>query len=216
VRILVALALVGAACHHPPDPDPPLGAGFVDHFDRAELGPDWRNTGAPYRIEDGKLVFENAHNHPLWLARSLPHDVRIELDAMSKSPDGDVKVEVFGDGYRHEADEAVEKDLIYTASGYVFIFGGWRNSRSVLVRQNEHTWQHDSTVPLRTSPRVEPGKTYRWVITRKGAHLDWTIDGQPFLSWDDPHPLEGPGQDHFGFDGWETPCVFDNLSITPL
>ena len=212
----LALAGLAAGCHREPAPDPPLGARFVDHFDRRDLGPDYRNTGGPYHIEDGKLVFARAHNHPLWLRRRLPADVKIELDAMSRSPDGDLKVEVFGDGFRHESDEAVARDLIYTASGYVFIFGGWKNSRSVLVRQNEHTWQHDPSVPLRTSPRVVPGRTYHWVITRRGGHLAWTIDGQPFLAWDDPQPLVGDGHDHFGFDGWETEVVFDNLVITPL
>jgi hypothetical protein len=215
------LAAFALACHFgstekPEKPDPPLGARFADDFDRAELGPAWRNTGGPYRIEDGKLVFDHAHNHPLWLARRLPRDVRIELDAMARTPDGDLKVEVFGDGHRHESEEAVRKDLIYEASGYVFIFGGWHNARSVLVRKNEHTWQHDRSVPLRTTPRVEPGRTYHWVITRRGGHIDWQIDGKPFLAWDDPHPLEGEGQDHFAFDGWESTCVFDNLVITAL
>ena len=216
---VVALAAIPVAgCHRetPPPPDPPLGSGFVDHFDRAELGPDWRDTGGNYRIEDGNLVFAHAHNHPLWLVRTLPRDVQIEFDAQSRSPDGDIKFELFGDGYRHESAEAVEKDLVYTASGYVLIFGGWRNSRSVIVRQNEHTWEQDHSVPLRTAPRVEPGRTYHWVVTRIGGHIDWRIDGQPFLAWDDPAPLAGPGHDHFAFDGWDTELVFDNLSITPL
>ncbi len=214
---LAALAFA-LACHHdaPEPPDPPLQGTFVDRFDRAAIGPDWRNSGAPYRIEDGKLVVDHAHNQPLWLKRRLPRDVKIELDAMSRSPQGDIKVEVFGDGHRHESEEAVRRDLIYEASGYVFIFGGWSNSRSVLVRQKEHAWQTDPTVPLRTTPRVEPGRTYHWEITIRGGHIDWKIDGQPFLSWDDPRPLAGPGQDHFAFDGWETELVFDNLVITPL
>lgn len=215
---LLALAAVTSACRAKPAPapDPLLGAGFVDHFDRADVGPDYRNTGAPYRIEGGKLVFDHAHNHPLWLARRLPHDVRIELDAEARSADGDIKVEVFGDGHKFESEEAVRKDLIYTASGYVFIFGGWKNSRSVLVRKHEHAWQSDSTVPMRTSPRVELGRTYHWVITRRGGHIDWQIDGKPFLAWDDPDPLGGDGQDHFAFDGWESELAFDNLAITPL
>jgi len=214
VRIAnVCCVLAMVACGHQREQDPALGSGFVDHFDRAELGSNYRNTGGPYRIADGKLVFAHAHNQPLWLKRRLPHDVRIELDAMSRSSEGDLKVEAFGDGYRHESEQAVKQDLIYTASGYVFIFGGWRNTHSALVRQNEHAWQRDPALPQRTSPRVEPGRTYHWVIERRGNHLDWTIDGAPFLSWDDPEPLDG---DHFAFDGWDTECVFDNLSITAL
>ncbi len=210
---LLALLIALPACTHH---DPPLGKGFTDDFARADVGSDYFNSGGPYRIEDGELVFDHAHNHALWLRRVLPHDVKVEFDVTPKSSDGDVKVELFGDGKSFESDEAVRKDLIYTATGYVFIFGGWRNSRSVLVRENEHTWQHDPTVPLRTSPRVEPGRTYHWTITRRGSHLDWRIDGKPFLSWDDPAPLAGAGHDHFAFDGWESECRFDNLSITPL
>jgi hypothetical protein len=196
--------------------DAPLGAGFADAFERGELGADWFDSGGAYRIEKGGLVLGRAHNHPLWLRRVLPHDVRVELDASTESPDGDIKVELFGDGKSHQSDEAVRKDLIYTASGYVFIFGGWKNSRSVLVKQNEHAWQNDPAVPIRTTPRVEPGKKYHFAIERKGTHLDWKIDGAPFLSWDDPDPLSGPGHDHFAFDGWESSTRFDDLQITPL
>ena len=194
----------------------PLGSGFTDHFDRRRIGNNYDNTGGPYRIEHGALVVALAHNHPLWLKRKLPHDVQVDVDVTGYSPDGDMKVELFGDGKSHESDDAVRRDLIYTASGYVFIFGGWHNSRSVLVRQNEHTWQFDKSVPLRTEPKVQPGHTYHWTITRRGAHLDWKIDGKPFLSWDDPHPLNGSGHDRFGFTGWETKVAFDNLVIKPL
>jgi hypothetical protein len=217
MRPFVALcaALLLAGCSRS-GPDPLIQKPFTDDFNRSEIGPDYYNSGAPYHIENGTLIFSKAHNHPLWLKRRLPHDVRIDFDCKSLSPDGDIKVEVFGDGKRHESAKAVREDLIYTASGYVFIMGGWHNARSVLVRENEHTWQHDSSIPLRTTPRVVPGQQYHWTITRKGAHLDWQVDGKPFLSWTDPSPLAGPGHDHFAFDGWESTLVFDNLKITPL
>jgi hypothetical protein len=197
--------------------DPELKGPFTDAFERADLGGDWKNTGGPYEIKGGKLHFANAHNHPLWLRKRLPHDVRIEFDCTSSSPDGDLKVELFGDGETFQSDEAVRKDEIYVASGYVLIFGGWRNSRSVLVRENEHEWQFKpGTVPIRMQPRVEPGRTYHWTITRKGGHIDWLIDSQPFLSRDDAEPLFGKGHDHFGFNGWEAEVTFDNLRIEPL
>jgi hypothetical protein len=196
--------------------DPALAGPFYDGFERAEIGPDYRNTGGPYRIEQGRVVVAGAHNHPLWLRRRLPDDVRIQLDCQSRSPDGDLKVEIAGDGRSFESDDAVKKDLIYTASGYVLIFGGWRNSRSVLVRQNEHAWQQGPGVPQRALPRVEAGRTYHFDITRRGGRVDWKIDGQPFLTFDDPRPLTGKGHDHFGVDGWETEVTFDNLQIDPL
>lgn len=211
--IVCALAVTMGGCTKSVSP---LGKGFSDHFDRRRIGPDYTNTGAPYRIEHGALTVSRAHNHPLWLKRKLPHDVQVEFDVTGSSPDGDLKVVLFGDGKSHESDEAVRRDLVYTSSGYVFIFGGWRNSRSVLVRQNEHAWQNDKSVPLRKEPKVRAGQTYHFTITRRGAHLDWRIDGRPFLSWDDPDPLSGSGHDRFGFTGWETKAAFDNLVIKPL
>ncbi|MBW2159703.1 MAG: hypothetical protein JRH14_07015 [Deltaproteobacteria bacterium] len=41
----------------------------------------------------------------------------------SESAEGDIKVEIFGDGASHA------KDDTYTATSYVIIFGGWNNSR---------------------------------------------------------------------------------------
>src|SRR5262249_41132769 len=115
-----------------------------------------------------------------------------------------------------ESDEAVQKDQVYTATGYVLIFGGWRNRRSVLVRQNEHDWQFKPGIPQRAEPRVEPGRTYHFTIVKRGGSIDWLLDGQSFLHRDDATPLQGSGHDHFGFTGWQTEVVFDNLAITPL
>ncbi|MCA9601997.1 MAG: hypothetical protein KC417_08235, partial [Myxococcales bacterium] len=126
---LVALAL-GIGCVKEPEP---IGkAGFHDDFNRASLGADWHNTGGPYAIKDGALTISDARNHPLWLKRPLPRDVRIEFDVRSDSPDGDIKVEVFGDGRSYAKTDS------YTATSYVVIFGGWHNRLNVLARMNEH------------------------------------------------------------------------------
>ena len=37
----------------------------------------------------------------------------------------------------------------------------------------------------------------------------------PFLSYDDPQPLEGKGHEYFAFDNWDSDLWFDNLSISP-
>ena len=121
-----------------------------------------------------------------------------------------------GDGVRFETDADVRRDAIYTASGYRFIFGGWHNRLSTIARQNEHTWQMDPSVPRRTDVHVVPGQRYHWTITKRGGHLEWWMDGQPFLTLDNPDPLQGDGHDRFGFDGWESGAEFDNLKITPL
>lgn len=192
--------------------DPPLTAPFVDAFERAELGPDYYNSGGPYRIQEGRLTVAGAHNHPLWLKRKLPRNVRIEFDALSRSPDGDIKVELGGDGQSAQAPEAVERRLRYTATGYVLIFGGWGNRKSMLARQDEHA----KGAPERALPRVTPNRIYHFTVVRRGGQIEWSIDGELFLRLDDAAPLEGKGHEHFGFTNWETEVVFDNLRVIPL
>jgi hypothetical protein len=195
---------------------PPAGP-FRDDFNRAVLGPDWSsNNPEAYRLVDGQLHIQLAHNQPLWLTRPIPRNVRIDFDCSPREPAVDMKVEVFGDGERHESAADIARDAQYTASGYVFIFGGWHNQLSTLVRQAEHEWQHERGVPMRRDVRGIPGRWYHWTIRRQDRHVAWDLDGQPFLQLDDPAPLAGPGHDRFAFDGWESEVVCDNLEIVPL
>lgn len=186
---------------------PAITEPFEDGFDRAEVGPNWHDTGGSFRVVDGKLNVANGRNHPLWLRRKLPADLIVELDAMSKSPEGDLKVELFGDG------EAFDPDgNRYTPTGYIFVFGGWMNSQSIIGRLGEHDAEVKAT---RSAPPVVPGKTYHWTITKRGGQIDWTIDGQPFLSWTDPQPLSGARHQYFAIGNWETNVYFDTLKIRP-
>jgi hypothetical protein len=181
-------------------------AGFSDDFDRQELGDDWNNTGASYAIRDGKLRIKGARNKPLWLRRTLPRDVRVELDVRSDSPEGDIKIELFGDGVS-KAEKAS-----YTATGYVVIFGGWNNSLNVLARRNEHGEDRVVGPPY----KVVQGKTYPMKIERRGATIKVWVAERELLRMTDPNPLEGLGQDHFGFNNWQSELWFDNLRIHPL
>ncbi len=58
---------------------------------------------------------------------------RIDLDVVRKSPAGDIKLELFGDGETFDPDKGS-----YKSTGYVLIFGGWHNSLTVICRQEEH------------------------------------------------------------------------------
>ena len=194
-----------AACT--PQGDPSIGAeGFRDDFERESLGDLWNNTGGPYRIVDGELMVRGARNKPLWLRRTLPRDVRIELDVRSESPEGDIKLEVFGDGTSRATTDS------YTATSYVVIFGGWNNSTNLIARLDEHG--RDRALGPRR--RVEPGKTYRLVIERRGAVVDATVDGELLARMEDDAPLAGRGHEHFAFNDWQAEVYFDNLVITPL
>lgn len=199
------LLLVSAGCR---PKAPVIDQPFADDFDRAEVGAQWNDTGAGYRIVKGRLNVSQAYNHPLWLRRRLPDNFVLDVDATSNSAVGDLKVEVAGDGESFDADRGS-----YLSTGYMFIFGGWSNSLSVICRNNEHD---DGRKVSRAAPVVEPGRTYHWTITRKGGALDWKIDGQPFLAWTDPQPLRGRGHEFFAFNNWEADVSFDNLRIEPL
>ena len=106
-------------------------------------------------------------------------------------------------------DYALEQDWLFR---YVLIMGGWGNSKSLIARGNEH----GKDLVERTQPKVQPGKRYHWKIQRQGGRIDWWVDGELFLSWEDVDPLRGSGNDYFGFNNWESDAWFDNLSITPL
>ena len=201
---LALLVLASAACV--PRGDPALDGTFEDDFNRTELGPLWRNTGGPYSLVDGKLKVRGARNKPLWFRRTLPRDVRIELDVRSESPDGDIKFEVYGDGVSKAT------SLSYTATSYVVIFGGWHNSLNVIARMDEHA--EDRAVGPRR--KVVPGQTYRMKIERKGDTITAWADDQQLASMTDPNPLWGKGHDHFAINNWDAELWIDNLKITPL
>jgi hypothetical protein len=200
----VGVALLAAACARSPEP---ITTELVERFDAPSLGAAWHATAGAYRVEQGALVVERAYNHPLWLLRPLPEAAVIEFTAWTDDPRGDVKVELYGDGRSHAEDRGA-----YVASGYVAIFGGWRNTVSVLARLDEHGGDRKE----RPAPRVEPGRRYRFKLERTGAVVRWFLDGVPFLAYSDDLPLVGPSHRHFAINGWETQVWFDDLRIAPL
>ena len=205
VSALGILFLVGCKVKDPP----PVTESWTDDFDRSSIGHDYYKTGPGYEVRDEALSAKGAHNHPLWLRKKLPHDVRIELDAWSTENRGDIKIELFGDGKSFDPDGGR-----YMATGYELIFGGWYNSKSIIARLDEHATEQ----PTRVEPKVLPNQRYHWKIERVGQKLTWWIDDlqTPFLIEDDPHALDGAGHEYLGFNNWETDTWFDNLVITPL
>ena len=174
--------------------DGPLGARFNDTSDGA------------YAVVDGKLRAQGAHNRPLWLKEKLPGDARIDFTARSLSPAVDIKVELYGDG------KSYAKEASYTATSYVLILGGWNNSRSIIARMDEHGRDRK----VRKEPPGEVGRTYAFCAVRRGGSLAWYVDGERFLSLDDPEPLRGAGHEHLAFNNWESEVYFDDLVIRKL
>ncbi len=209
VGSLAAAALVlPVACSAGDRTAEPLPAGgrlvFQDDFDRSEIGANWRDTSdGAWAIVDGALRGRDARNHPLWLTRRLPRDARIEFTAISAGPAVDIKAEVFGDGASHA------RQASYTATSYVVILGGWNNARSIIARLDEHGADRQ----VREKPRPEPGRRYSFVLERRGGTLRWFLDGRPFLEFEDPGPLAGPGHEHFAFNNWQSEVRFDDLAV---
>lgn len=184
--------------------------GYSDDFDRAQLGPDWNVTGGPWRLVDGAVRIREARNHPLWLRRTLPRDVRVEFDASTDTHD--IKVEIFGDGVSHALSES------YTATSYVVIFGGWGNTLNVLARMNEHG--DDRVVGgangSGSATPVVPGRTYHMRIERTGNRIAAWVDDELLVEMTDEDPLAGRGHDHFAFNDWSAEIHFDNFRVTAL
>ena len=207
---------------------------FQDSFeDPLTVQKNYYSTGGHWRTVQGQLVSPGVKNNPLWLKAKLPQNVAIEFDAKSASPEGDIKVEIFGDGTDH-------------ASGYVLIHGGWNNTVSIIARLDEHgaplsqllsearavaeakklpsaglketgVFNEKTRMRVEAAPYpVQIGRTYRWRIERRGSLITWFIDGAKFMEFDDPFPLYGPKNDRMAFSSWEAQLYFDNLKIEPL
>lgn len=202
LRFAVAVSLLCAAClpkAAAPAGDGPIKQPFTDDFNRAQLGPKYKYTGGTWAIVDGALHSSGEQNIPLWLDVRMPKNARIEFTAWSKSPAVDTKVEVFGDGVRHE-------------SGYIVIMGGWGNQITTIARLDEH---EKTRVEKRT--RWEPNRKYRWTVQRTdGKTVEFLLDGQKILEYRDADPLIGPRNDRIGFTNWASDVYYDDLVITPL
>jgi hypothetical protein len=192
-------------------------ASDADHRP-SNLGPNWAQmkTNA-WHVENGRLCGENAHNHGVWLNRTLPINARIEFDAYAMTDQGDLKAEVWGDGRSYALGTSYT-----TATSYLPILGGWHNSMHVLARLNEHGTDRkeikvdkDSDDPRQRA--VVRGQLYQFKVERSdGKTIRVSVNGLEYFSWTDPAPLAGHGHDHLGFNEWEAKVCFDNVRVTPL
>lgn len=190
---------------------------FADNFDRAELGPDYLALSPAWKIVGNKVCVRGARNRGLWLQRRLPVNARIEFDAVAEAPEGDIKVEVWGDGVTGATASSYSN-----ATSYLVIFGGWKNSKHVLARLDEHG---DDRVELDVEPGsdderqrpIEAGQPYHVRIERAdGKTLRVYNNDLLYHELTDEEPLTGQGHEFFGFNDWNAPVCFDNLKVTPL
>lgn len=196
---------------------PAITEPFEDSFDRAELGPDYNALSPAWKIVANRLCVRGARNKGLWLLRTIPVNARIEFDAQAEAPEGDIKVEAWGDGATGATGNS------YTnATSYLAILGGWKNTKHVLARMDEHGDDRmeidveNGSDDERQRP-VAPGQPYHFKIERtNGKSVRFSVNELLYFELRDEDPLAGAGHEHFGFNDWDTPVCFDNLKITPL
>lgn len=194
----------------------PIHSVFQDDFERPELGADWNALSPRWKIAGGRLCARGARNRGVWLRRPLPTNAVIEIDAIAEADDGDLKVELWGDG------KSGATGTSYTnATSYLAILGGWKNSKHVLARLDEHGEDRleidvDPDSDDERARPVAPGQVYRFRVERSdGRTIRWSVNGAEHFELADPEPLAGPGHEHLGFNNWDAPVCFDNVRITP-
>jgi hypothetical protein len=198
VRVQLAFLLIAvAACKDRPQATKTVP--FEDNFDRSELGPDWLPSGGQWMIDKNAVYTTGANNAPLFLKVDLPDDVAVEVDIMSETPLVDAKIELMTDGRTHQ-------------SGYIFILGGWSNKISVIARRDEHGADRKEKSPT----DVTGNKWYRWRIEKKGGELTWYLDGKVYMTFSDPAPIHGPGNNRLAFSNWQNQIRYDNLRVWAL
>jgi hypothetical protein len=201
---LLFVAALAVGCMPKSGSEPSAGAKaqpFSDDFERAAIGDKYKKTGGTWRLEGGALHSDGTsdHNAPLWLDHPLSKNVKVEFTAWSTHPAVDTKIEIFGDGLRHE-------------SGYIVIMAGWNNQISTIARLDEH-----EKTRVETRTRFEKGRKYKWLVQRTdGKTLEFFIDGKKIVEYVDSDPLFGPRNNKLGFTNWESQPFYDDLKITPL
>ncbi len=184
-----------------------------EDFERAELGPRWKPDAPAWKITEGELTNNAADNAGCWLLDKLPDgDLRIEFDARSmpftqwvrgekkETFPGDLKCEAFALEPAHQ-------------QGYIFIFGGWSNTRNRIARVEEHGEGAGAWVVDGPKKAVEPGHTYRMKVVRVGKTIGFFADDQYLIHAVDDQFIEGR---YFGFNNWRSDLHFDNLAVYQL
>ena len=196
---------------------PAITSVFEDGFERAELGADWNALGPAWKIQAGKLCARGARNKGIWLVRRLPVNARIEFDAFAEAAEGDLKAELWGDGVSGATGAS------YTnATSYLTILGGWKNTKQVLARLDEHgADRHEIDIDKNSDDErarpVSVGQPYHFKVERSdGKTISWAVNGVEYFELNDPEPLVGPGHEHVGFNDWDVPVCFDNHKVPPL
>jgi hypothetical protein len=153
---------------------------------------DWRPAGGEWEITnrwrcDPRWSFFGGENMQgvcgMWNKTVVEGDVTLEFAAGIRHQTGhggydrfvaNMNAVICGDG----------ADL---SSGYGFVYGGWGNTKTAILRNGE--------VVASVSLRIPTGGIHRrWFyhkITKRSGRIRWLIDNSPVLEYEDPKPMSG-------------------------
>ncbi len=164
-------------------------------FSRAPV--DWYPVRGVWEVSDRWACFPGwawfcgkGDDAPLiWSKRTFRGDLTLEwYAALAMLTDE-------GTGYPHPSDIncTICADGKRLDSGYSFIFNGWNNKKTAILKQGKIVAETDRgrfKNPVRTNNAFHRHWFYVRV-EKEGATLRLSVDGTTLLEWTDPQPLEG-------------------------
>ncbi|MBI2194669.1 MAG: hypothetical protein HYU36_22040 [Planctomycetes bacterium] len=153
---------------------------------------DWRIAAGEWEVTsrwqcDPRWTFFSGHDRRLaciWNKRHFSGDLSVDFATGIKMDRNrgsryeyarDINVTIGGDG----------NDL---TSGYSFLFGGYENRRTCILRRDKIVAQSPETIPIQSNIHR------RWFhikVARRGNSLLYWIDDRQMLKFEDPDPLPG-------------------------
>ncbi|MEW6357651.1 MAG: hypothetical protein AB1696_15070 [Planctomycetota bacterium] len=153
---------------------------------------DWRVAGGTWEVSnrwqcDERWSFFSGRSDRLaaiWNKKEMKGDITVEFFVGPKMDQdrgrkyeyvSDMNVTICADG----------KDL---TSGYSFIFGGWLNTRSRIMKGDKVLAERFKRIPSELNIHRQ---WFHIKAKRSGTHLSFYVDNELVLECDDPEPLDG-------------------------
>ena len=173
------------------------GSGVWEPTNRWECDPRWSFfSGVPPRESPMALI---------WNKLSFEGDVSVEFAV------GPKMVSARGGGsYRYARDFNVSicADGQDPTSGYSFVFGGWDDTRTAIVRRKKVLATSSFLIPRSSSIHR---KWYYIKAEKRGNTLNFWIDGTRVLTCTDPNPLRGS---RVAIWSWDCPIMVARVRIS--
>jgi len=150
-----------------------VGAGIWEVTNRWQCDPRWEFFSG--RRDDGPAV--------LWHKRAFQGDLTVEFAAAIKMD----YTKSYGYKFASDLNATLCADGRNIDSGYSFVFGGWGNTKTAIVRQRK-------VVAEAAKPIIDGYIHRRWwyfKIEKRGNRLRYWVDNKLVLEYADPKPLAG-------------------------